>query len=170
MSGLLCSRTGCQSLGTSQPDPSTRQMQMAKMTKPNTQSSAVHALWLLQSWKRLGLEPVALYSQVLGTVWDVGQARDHLQQHSPRACPVWKAESLSLSGCCWSLAQHLHPALLICSRCCRRGKRKLLCPASDLLPGLDPAGVDPSLSAVCPEPGLQTWSSLRYLKVKRPHL
>lgn len=96
ISGLLCSRTGCQSLGTSQPDPSTKQMQMRE---PNTQSSAAHALCLLQSWKRLGPGPAALYGQVLGTVWDVGQARDHLQQRFPRACPVWKAESLALSGC-----------------------------------------------------------------------
>lgn len=61
--------------------------------------------------------------------------------------------------------RHLHHALLICSHCCRRGKMRLLWPASDLAPGLDP-----SCSAVCPEPGLQTWSSLRYLKVKRLHL
>lgn len=95
MSGLLCSRTGCQSLGTAQPEPSTKQM---PMRKPNTQSCAVHALCLPQPWQKLG---PGLYRQVLGMVWDVGQARDHLQQHFPRARPVRKEESLALSGRCW---------------------------------------------------------------------
>ena len=83
--------------------------------------------------KGLALGQLHSSRQVLGMVWDLGQARDHLQQSFSCARPVLKAESLvlwallipcqlaSLAAASWRGMYTVRCSTLVyqmCSRCC----------------------------------------------------